>query len=76
MVLLAFSSKLSEKEIQNDAKSVIRKVKKWFDKNPERKTCLVELWYGFQKRVNRTNFEKVINNVANKCIKVDKKEKK
>lgn len=51
--MIALYRKVPESQIRQDAKEGITKIEAWFLKNPKRKVCRSELWYGKQVSIRR-----------------------
>jgi len=60
-------NKISDKEIDKDAKRSVKDISKWFSSNPERKTCKTEFWYGKVATVRKSHIEADILKAAKKA---------
>lgn len=51
--MLVVYSKIPESRIRREAKEGVTKIEAWFVKNPKRKVCRSELWYGKLTTIRR-----------------------
>lgn len=52
--------KIPPKEIKRLGRKLIKDLPKWFEDNPKRKVCRVELWHGKVINVRKENFKERI----------------
>ena len=61
--------KMSKKGLRKSAKETIPQIEEWFQKNPKRRVCKVELWYGRHASIKRKDVAAQINAVVEGIIK-------
>lgn len=66
--MIVIYSKLSPKEIKKIANKLIKDLPKWFENNPKRKICRVQLWYDKVINVRKENFKVRIEQEAEWAI--------
>jgi Zn finger protein HypA/HybF involved in hydrogenase expression len=54
-------NKMSKKELHESAKETIPQIEEWFQKNPKRRVCKVELWFGEMISIKRKTVAEQIN---------------
>lgn len=64
MALLVAYAPMTKKELAESVEDTIRDVKNWFEKNPQRRVCRAELWYGKYVSLQRKTFEAQIRQQA------------
>ena len=57
--------RLSKKQLLKEAKETINQINEWFEKNPTRKVCKAELWYGKIYTIKRNTVADRINEYVN-----------
>jgi len=67
--MIVYYSIVSNKEIRKEAKKAIREIKAWFKKNPKRKDCRIQVWYGKAVVVKPNFIERTINQAADEACK-------
>ena len=67
--MIVIYKKLSEKTLRKEANDVIKKLQTWFDKNPKRRVCRSELWYGRYVTLKRNTFKQQIEKIIQEFIK-------
>jgi hypothetical protein len=59
--MIVVYQKMSEQNLRKSAKETIPKIEEWFQKNPKRRVCKVELWYGEVASIKRKTVAEQIN---------------
>lgn len=60
---------IPEAELRALAADTIPKISKWFEKNPKRRVCKAELWYGRTHKIKRKDVASQINTIVEALIK-------
>lgn len=67
--MIMLCKRLSKKQLVKAAAKAIKQLYKWFEKNPKRKSCSAELWYGDVVKVRRDYIVEDVNKAAEKAMK-------
>ena len=68
MASIVVYGKISKEEILKSAEETIQDVQKWFEDNPKRRVCNIELWYGKRGKIKRKTIAEDINKFAEEAI--------
>ena len=59
-------NRLTKKELDESVEQTVQQIKEWFEKNPKRRVCNAELWYGKRVKLKPKTYETQIRETAAK----------
>lgn len=71
MVSFVVYPKVSEEELRKMAQETIQQVEAWFVKNPKRRVCRVEVWYGKHLSIKRKTISEQVNALLEETLKTN-----
>lgn len=66
--MLVVYPRMSEKELRDSAAEVIPQIEAFFTKNPKRRVCRSELWYGKTYSIKKKDVTEQINTIIEELI--------
>lgn len=62
--MIVIYEKLTKKELKESKDGAIARITEWFEKNPKRRVCDAQLWYGQRHKIRRGHVADDINAVV------------
>ena len=62
-MLIAYA-RLTKEELAKSVEETVQQIKEWFEKNPKRRVCDAELWYGKRIKLKPKTYEAQIRQMA------------
>lgn len=70
MATILLQMRVSDEQILRETKESIPKIEKWFEDNPDRDTCNVQLWYDTRVAITRGHVAEELNNLAQQAMRL------